>query len=67
MEADGEKYHNDPKAWKEDLRRDTAYVLNGVWRLRIPATVVMYQPEVMLRWVEQALARIRSALRPAMR
>ena len=22
LEIDGEEYHNDPKAWQEDLRRD---------------------------------------------
>ncbi|POH60701.1 type IV toxin-antitoxin system AbiEi family antitoxin domain-containing protein [Arthrobacter glacialis] len=60
IETDGEKYHNTPEGWAEDLRRDTMYVLNGIWRLRIPAAVVLYHPELMLRWVEQALAMIRS-------
>ncbi len=60
IETDGEKYHNDAKQWKEDLRKDTMYVLEGIWRLRIPAAVVMYQPEVMLSWVKQALAMIAS-------
>ncbi|MEV8182591.1 hypothetical protein [Specibacter sp. NPDC078692] len=60
IETDGEKYHNDPRQWKEDLRKDTMYVLEGVWRLRIPAAVVMYQPELMLSWVKQALAMIAS-------
>lgn len=58
IETDGEKYHNTPEAWAEDLRRDTMYVLEGIWRLRIPASVVLYHPEVMLRWVEQALVVI---------
>ena len=60
IETDGQKYHNDPLQWKEDLRRDTMYVLNGMWRLRIPAAVMMYQPELMLGWVKQALAMIAS-------
>lgn len=58
IETDGEKYHHDPKQWKEDLRKDTMYVLEGIWRLRIPAAVVMYRPELMLGWVKQALAMI---------
>lgn len=60
IETDGEKYHNTPAGWAEDLRRDTMYVLNGIWRLRIPAAVVLYHPELMLRWVAQALAMIRA-------
>lgn len=60
IETDGEKYHNDPRQWKEDLRKDTMYVLEGVWRLRIPAAVVMYQPVLMLSWVKQALEVIAS-------
>lgn len=56
--TDGEKYHNDSKQWKEDLRKDTMYVLEGIWRLRIPAAVVMYQPELMLSWIKQAMAMI---------
>jgi len=60
IETDGEKYHNDPKQWKEDLRKDTMYVLDGMWRLRIPAAVMMYQPDLMLGWVKQALAMIAS-------
>ncbi|PYG99249.1 hypothetical protein CVV67_16120 [Arthrobacter stackebrandtii] len=67
LEIDGEKYHNDPRAWKEDLQRDTMYVLEGMWRLRIPADVALYHPEVLLAWVEQALARIRSGQRHEMR
>lgn len=60
IETDGEKYHNTPAGWAEDLRRDTMYVLNGIWRLRIPAAVVLYHPDIMLKWVEQALVMIRS-------
>ncbi len=63
IEVDGQKYHNTPEGWVEDLRRDTMYVLNGVWRLRIPAAIVLYRPEIMLQWVEQALATIASARR----
>ncbi|WP_146233424.1 hypothetical protein [Arthrobacter psychrolactophilus] len=67
LEIDGEAYHNDQVAWKEDLRRDTMYVLEGMWRLRIPAAVALYQPHIMLGWVEQALKRIRATQLPGMR
>lgn len=67
LEIDSIKYHNNPKSWQEDLRRDTMYVLEGMWRLRIPAAVAMYQPEVLLSWVKQALERIRSMQRWEMR
>lgn len=67
LEIDSKKYHNDPKAWEQDLHRDTMYVLEGMWRLRIPAAIAMYHPEIMVGWVEQALARIRSAQIPEMR
>lgn len=60
LETDGEKYHNTAAGWAEDLRRDTMYVLNGIWRLRIPAAVVLYHPDLMLRWVAQALVMIHS-------
>ncbi|WP_146238937.1 type IV toxin-antitoxin system AbiEi family antitoxin domain-containing protein [Arthrobacter livingstonensis] len=63
IEGDGKEYHDTESGWAEDLRKDTMYVLRGMWRLRIPAAVVLYQPEVMLRWVRQALAMIRSAPR----
>ncbi|SEE65131.1 hypothetical protein SAMN04489740_2052 [Arthrobacter alpinus] len=63
LEIDGKKYHNDPQSWAEDLRRDTMYVINGVWRLRLPAAVVLYQPGIMLRWVEQALTMIDSKMK----
>ncbi len=66
LEIDGESYHNDAQAWKEDLHRDTMYVLEGMWRLRIPAAVALYHPEVLLAWVEQALGRIRSGQRHQM-
>ena len=58
VETDGEKYHNTPKGWAEDLRRDAMYVINGVWRLRLPASMVLYHPETMLNWVRQALDAI---------
>lgn len=67
VEIDGEKYHNDAKQWKKDLQKDTMYVLEGMWRLRIPAAVAIYQPGIMVGWVEQALARIRAKQRFEMR
>ncbi|WP_146070252.1 hypothetical protein [Arthrobacter sp. GMC3] len=60
LETDGERHHNTPQGWAEDLRRDNLLVIKGVWKLRIPANVVLYNPELMLRWVRQALQRIDS-------
>ncbi|WP_287928615.1 hypothetical protein [Arthrobacter sp.] len=60
VETDGEQYHNTPNGWAEDLRRDKLLVSEGIWKLRIPAAVVLYNPELMLRWVRQALDRIES-------
>ncbi|PYI66597.1 hypothetical protein CVV68_13620 [Arthrobacter livingstonensis] len=61
VETDGEQYHNTPRGWAEDLRRDNLLVIEGIWKLRIPAAVVLYHPELMLRWVRQALERIESS------
>lgn len=61
VETDGEKYHNTPQGWAEDLRRDNLLVLQGMWKLRIPAAVVLYNPELMLSWVKQALAQIQAS------
>ncbi|WP_104091130.1 type IV toxin-antitoxin system AbiEi family antitoxin domain-containing protein [Arthrobacter sp. GMC3] len=63
IEADGKRFHDTENGWREDLRRDTMYVLRGVWRLRIPGEVVLYHPDVMMAWVSQALAMIRSTPR----
>ncbi|ALE92468.1 hypothetical protein AOC05_09320 [Arthrobacter alpinus] len=60
VETDGEKYHNTPQGWAEDLRRDNLLVIGGVWKLRIPAKVVLWNPELMLLWIRQALERIDS-------
>ena len=60
VETDGEKYHNTPQGWAEDLRRDNLLVIGGVWKLLIPAKVVLWNPELMLFWVKQALERIDS-------
>lgn len=58
VETDGEKYHNTAAGWAEDLRRDNLLVIEGVWKLRIPAVVVLYHPETMLLWVKDALLQI---------
>ncbi len=63
IEADGKRYHDTGPGWEEDLRKDTMYVLRGVWRLRISAQVVLYHPDIMLKWVSEALQMIRSAPR----
>ena len=58
VETDGQQYHNTPSGWAEDLRRDNLLVIEGVWKLRIPAAVVPYHRNTMLRWVKDALAQI---------
>lgn len=58
VETDGQRYHNTPAGWAEDLRRDNLLVIEGIWKLRIPAAVVLYHPNTMLRWVKDALAQI---------
>lgn len=61
VETDGESYHNTEKGWAADLRRDNLLVLQGKWCLRIPAAVVLHDPEIMLGWVRQALAMVTHA------
>ncbi|MHA7304987.1 hypothetical protein ACX80E_07050 [Arthrobacter sp. TMN-49] len=61
LEIDGEKYHNDPKAWAEDLRRGNILTVKGIPTLHIKASTAMYYPDVMLDWVRQALATIAAA------
>ncbi|RAN76490.1 hypothetical protein B5P43_23100 [Bacillus sp. SRB_336] len=58
VETDGETYHNTGDGWEEDLRRDNLLVLKGMLCLRIPARMVLEHPEVMLKWVRQALSMI---------
>ncbi|NVM99271.1 type IV toxin-antitoxin system AbiEi family antitoxin domain-containing protein [Arthrobacter sp. SDTb3-6] len=58
VETDGAEYHNTAKGWAEDLRRDNLLVVKGMWCLRIPAAVVLGRPDIMLGWVQQALAMI---------
>ncbi|NVM99274.1 endonuclease domain-containing protein [Arthrobacter sp. SDTb3-6] len=58
VETDGETYHNTQEGWTEDLRRDNLLVVNGVWCLRIPARMVLEEPELMMKWVRQALEKI---------
>lgn len=60
VETDGETYHNTESGWAEDLRRDNLLVIKGLWCLRIPAKVVLGNPDVMLAWVREALATITS-------
>lgn len=61
LEIDGEKYHNDPQAWSEDLRRGNVLTVKGIPTLHIKASTAMYFPDVMLDWVRQALATIAAA------
>ncbi len=58
LEIDGREFHDNAKAWAEDLRRGNVLTVRDVPTLRIRASVAMYHPEEMLRWVEQALATI---------
>ncbi|MFC8302348.1 type IV toxin-antitoxin system AbiEi family antitoxin domain-containing protein [Specibacter sp. NPDC057265] len=61
VETDGEKYHNTAQGWAADLRRDNLLVMEGRWCLRIPAAVVLDRPELMVKWVRQALTMIAPA------
>ncbi|MHA7177634.1 type IV toxin-antitoxin system AbiEi family antitoxin domain-containing protein [Arthrobacter sp. Sr24] len=61
VETDGERYHNTETGWAEDLRRDNLLVIKGVWCLRIPAKMVLGNPDVMVKWVREALVMISSA------
>ncbi|WP_218713805.1 hypothetical protein [Arthrobacter sp. BF1] len=61
VETDGERYHNTASGWAEDLRRDNLLVIKGLWCLRIPAKMVLGSPDIMLKWVREALAMISSA------
>lgn len=61
VETDGERYHNTESGWAEDLRRDNLLVIKGVWCLRIPAKMVLGNPDVMVKWVREALVMISSA------
>jgi hypothetical protein len=63
IETDGEKFHNTPEGWAEDLRRDNLLVIKGKWCLHIPAKVVLDRPDIMIGWVRQALEMINSAPR----
>lgn len=63
LEIDGKEYHNNEKAWQEDLRRGNALVIGGVPTLHFRAAVAMYYPEEMLLWVRQALETIAAARR----
>ncbi|WP_354212670.1 hypothetical protein [Arthrobacter sp. UYCu511] len=58
LEIDGREYHNNEKAWEEDLRRGNVLVIEDVPVLHFRAAVAMYYPEEMLRWVRQALESI---------
>lgn len=65
VETDGKRFHDTPEGWEEDLRRDNLLVIKGKWCLRIPAKVVLYHPELMTRWVRQALEMINHAQNPS--
>lgn len=58
IETDGKKFHDNYNGWENDLQRDNFLVVNGLWHLRIPASVVLHRPDLMLEWVRLALARI---------
>ncbi|WP_427016712.1 endonuclease domain-containing protein [Pseudarthrobacter sp. P1] len=61
IELDGEAYHNNAKAFEEDLRRGNVLVIRGIPTLRITGAMVLFHPEVMLGWVRAALETYRSA------
>ncbi|MBP2411818.1 very-short-patch-repair endonuclease [Arthrobacter stackebrandtii] len=55
LETDGAAYHNNPTAWEEDLVRNNLMMIEGLPCLRVSARLVLTNPEIMLRWVRQAL------------
>lgn len=63
IEIDGAEYHNDAKAWEEDLRRGNVLTVRGIPTLHFRAAVALYHPEEMLAWVDEALAAIAAAHR----
>lgn len=63
LETDGERYHNTPSGWAEDLMRNNLLVIEGLRCLRVSAQMVLQRPDLMLDWVRQALATIASETR----
>ncbi|MHA7269838.1 hypothetical protein [Arthrobacter sp. HLT1-20] len=60
LETDGEKYHNTPSGWADDLVRNNMLVIEGRKCLRVSAQMVLHRPDLLCDWVRQALATISS-------
>lgn len=58
IETDGRTWHASFDGWEKDLQRDNFLTINGLWHLRIPASIVLHRPDIMIEWVRMALARI---------
>ncbi|WP_411041285.1 DUF559 domain-containing protein [Sulfitobacter sp. LC.270.F.C4] len=59
VEIDGATYHSSPEAVARDKKRDEDLASDGYSTLRIPAQIVFDNPNLALRQVEIARARIR--------
>lgn len=58
IETDGRAFHANFEGWETDLQRDNFLTINGLWHLRIPSSIVLHRPDIMIEWVRLALARI---------
>ncbi len=63
IEIESDQYHNNAAAFAEDLRRGNVLVIRGIPTLRIRGSIALWQPELLLKWVAQALAAIKAAHR----
>lgn len=55
LETDGEKFHNTPTGWADDLVRNNLLIIQGLPCLRVSPQMVLQRPELLLDWVRQAL------------
>lgn len=63
IEIESDQYHNNVAAFAEDLRRGNILVIRGIPTLRIRGSIALWTPELMLKWVAQALEAIKAAHR----
>lgn len=61
IEIDGFEFHSSPRAFAQDRRRDAAFVLGGLQRLRFAATDVLHEWSRVERTVLEVLGPTRSA------
>ncbi|WP_062318471.1 endonuclease domain-containing protein [Demequina maris] len=55
VELDGRDYHSDPRAFREDRRRDRALIAAGFIPLRFTYADVVYAPETVIADVTRAV------------